>query len=446
MTQDKASTAQDQTSWSSWWMVAVLFLVYVFSWLDRLIISMMVAPIKTSLMLSDFEMSIILGPAFALSYALFGVPLGWAADRFPRRIVIAAGVLIWTLATIACGFANSFAELAFFRVLVGIGEAALLPAAYSLIADGFPPARLTLATSIFQTAGKVGSATAFGLGGLAIALAQNLSHIHWPIHGDAYPWQIVMIMVGLPGFLFLLLMFSFREPERRKAQGQSLAQPQEGKAALKAFVTANPLLLTILVVAFACLAIVGFSLTSWVPAYIDRRFHWAPQSYGPALSLMNIFAATTLVLNGWIVDRLFKRGMVDVHLRYFSWLILLLSPVIVSMFFIHNAYIFLACYALIQIITVPYIVFVSALVALLAPPAIRGQLLGVFMLISNLAGSAGGPALVGALTDFFFKDESKLGESLAIVVISCATLSWLLMRWGLRYLAPAIRARQQGQA
>jgi len=126
-------------------MVAVLFGLYVFSWLDRLIISMLVEPIKGDLALSDFQMSLLLGPAFALSYAFFGLPLGWAVDRWSRRWIIFGGVTTWGLATAACGLAQSFETLLIARILVGVGEACMIPAAYSLLADEFPRERLTVA-------------------------------------------------------------------------------------------------------------------------------------------------------------------------------------------------------------------------------------------------------------------------------------------------------------
>ena len=130
MAQDAPGEAAGRPSLATaWWMVGALFLIYVFAWLDRLTVSMLVPPIKQQMALTDFQMSLILGPAFALSYAVFAIPLGWAADRFPRRIVIFCGVGIWAMATLACGFAATFGELMAARVIVGIGEAALLPAA-----------------------------------------------------------------------------------------------------------------------------------------------------------------------------------------------------------------------------------------------------------------------------------------------------------------------------
>ena len=161
-------SSEQQSLAPAWRMVAALFAIYVFSWLDRLAVSMMVSPIKADMGLSDTQMSLILGPSFAIAYAVFGVPLGWAADRFSRRLVIFCGVLVWALATIACGFATTFAESLAGRSVVGIGEAALLPAAYSLIGDAFPSNKVTVATSVFQSAGKTGSAVSFGLVGLAL--------------------------------------------------------------------------------------------------------------------------------------------------------------------------------------------------------------------------------------------------------------------------------------
>jgi MFS family permease len=399
---------------------------------------MMVAPIKESLHLSDFQMSLVLGPAFAISYAVFGMPLGWAADHYPRRWVIFGGVLVWALATTACGFATSFQMLMFCRIFVGIGEAALLPAAYSLIADAFPRDRVTMATSVFQTAGKIGSATAFGLGGLVIAFAHSLGGLTWPGGGHHSYWQLTFMLVGAPGFLLMFLVFSFRDPGRRDSG--VVAASTRGE--LFAFVKQHAKLLGMATIAFTCLAVVGYSMTAWVPTYMDRHFGWEPARYGPALSLMNLFGAAMLVVVGRAVDRLFARGMRDAHLRFYSWLILILSPAILYAFFSPSPYVFLSLYALIQIITVPFIVYASALVALLAPSRLRGQLLGIFMFIFNIVGFGAGPAIVGAITDFLFKDESKIGMSLAIVVISGAAIAFVVMRAALGALDRAVAAAQ----
>ncbi len=431
----------------SWWMVAVLFSLYVFSWLDRLILSMLVGPIKADLVLSDFQISLLLGPAFAVFYALFGLPLGWAVDRYARRWVVFFGVVLWAAATVASGFARSFEALLLARVCVGIGEAALIPAAYSLLADEFPRERLTVATSVFQMAGKVGSATAFGLGGIAIAYATTLDGTDWPFLGQAAAWHLVLIMVGLPGFLMALLIFTFREPPRRDAPGvAAMASKREGgRGALVGFVRENWKLVGLMMIGFSFMAICGYTLTSWVPTYLGRIFHWTPLQYGPALSVMNIIAAGSLVVNGRVVDHLFGKGMKDAHLRFYSWLILALAPAGFFMFTTDNAWLFLACYCVVQFTTVPFMIYVSSVIALLAPNAVRGQLIAVFLFVFTILGMGAGPAIVGALTDFVFKDEVRIGSSLMIVTVTCFIGGYAAMRLSLRHLAPAV-LRAEGAA
>ncbi|WP_068094351.1 MFS transporter [Novosphingobium rosa] len=422
----------------NWWMVAVLFLLYVQSWVDRLVLAMLVAPIKRDLLLSDVQVSMVTSTSFAIFYAVFGLPLGWAADRYPRRWVIFGGVVVWALSTMACGYAHSYEHLLVARIFVGAGEAALLPAAYALIADSFPPHLLTRATSTFQMAGKVGSATAFGLGGVAIAWATANKGLSLPFHGPAQPWQIVMVLVGLPGLVLGLLLFTFPDPRRPRARSGDQAGD---RAVTFTFARDNWQLLTLMLLGTSALAICGYSMTNWVPAYIERGFGWKPIQYGPALSVMNIVSAISLVANGWIVDRLFARGMKDAHLRFYGWLILALFPVIAYMFFASNVWVFLACYCVAQFVTVPFMVYVSSVMAMIAPPQVRARLLAFFLFVFTLLGLGAGPAMVAALTQYVFHSEKALGSSLAVVVIGGALVALAAFRLALRYLAPAIAAR-----
>lgn len=438
--QNQADSQAQPGLGSAWWMVAVLFGLYVLSWVDRLIVSMLVTPIKAHLLLSDVQISMITSTSFAIFYAIFGLPLGWASDRFSRRWIIFGGVVIWGVATTACGFAQSYEALLIGRIFVGIGEAALLPAAYSLIADAFPSHLLTRATSTFQTAGKVGSATAFALGGVAIAFATAHSGIHIPFHGPAQPWQLVMMMVGVPGILLALLLFTFPDPGRRRTPGTAANGEQKGL--IKAFVTQNWKLLALMLVGTSALAMCGYSMTNWVPAYIERHFGWKPVQYGFALSLMNIVSAVSLVVNGWIVDKLFARGMKDAHLRFYGWLILGFLPVIAYMFFATNPYVFLACYCVAQFITVPFMVYVSSVMGLIAPATIRSRMLASFLFVFTILGQGAGPAIVAALTQYVFRDEGALGQSLAVVVTVSSILALISFRMALRYLAPAIASRK----
>lgn len=184
-----------------------------------------------------------------------------------------------------------------------------------------------------------------------------------------------------------------------------MAGESAGKGEVRAFLASNAALCGLTAFAFTCLAMIGYSLTSWVPSYMDRHFGWPPERYGAALSMMNILGALALIVCGRTVDWLFTRGMRDAHLRFYTWTIATLSPAIIYAFLAANPYVFLACYALIQIITVPFIVYGSAIIALLAPSQLRGQLLGLLMFVFNIV-AGGGPALVGFMTDHVFGNEA----------------------------------------
>ncbi|MGE0741171.1 MAG: MFS transporter [Hyphomonadaceae bacterium] len=420
---------------AAWWMVAVLFVLNILSMLDRLILTMLVGPIKADLLISDFQMSLILGPAFAVFYALFGVPIGWAVDRYSRRLIIFCGVTLWALSTVASGFARSYETLLFFRICVGIGEAALAPAAVSLIADAFPKDRVTTALSVFQSAAKIGAAFAMAAGGLAIAFAGVVMAEHGSLFEFSQPWHLVMAMVGAPGIVIALLVFTFREPARTAVKKASALSTGD----LLAFLRQRWQLWVGMFVAFNCISILGFALSGWMPTYFDRQFGWTPVQYGPGLSLTNIASAVSLVINGWIIDRLYRRGMRDIHLRFYTWLIIAISPAFLLIFYIQDPALVLICYALIQFVTVPFFVFVSAVIVMVAPGQARGQLAALYFASFTVLGQGVGPTLVGAITDYGFGDEAMLGRSLAIVTLTGIAIAFAALQFSLRHVGAAIK-------
>lgn len=432
VTQD-AQTPSARAGFGAWWMVAVLFMLNILAMLDRLILTMLVGPIKADLLISDFQMSLILGPAFAVFYALFGVPIGWAVDRYSRRLVIFFGVTVWALATVASGFARSYESLLFFRICVGIGEAALAPAAVSLIADAFPKERVTTALSVFQSAAKIGAAFAMAAGGVAIAFAGALLARNGDLFEFSEPWHLVMAMVGAPGIVVALLVFTFREPPRHAQKSKAVGTPE-----LFAFLRQRWQLWLGMFVAFNSISILGFALSAWMPTYFDRQFNWTPVQYGPGLSLTNIASAISLVINGWVIDALYKRGMRDIHLRFYVWLIIAISPAFLLVFYTSNPAVVLICYALIQFVTVPFFVYVSAVIVMVAPARARGQLAALYFAAFTVLGQGVGPPLVGAITDYVFADEGMLGRSLAIVTLSGIAIAFVALQFSVRHLRAAI--------
>ena len=407
---DSSNRSQNR---SGWWMLAVLWLLYTLSFLDRYILTMLVDPIRADLGLSDFQVSIILGPAFALSYAVATFPLGWAADRFPRRWVAFGGVFVWSLATTASGLAQSFGALLLARICVGVGEAALAPAAYAMLADHFLSERLTTASAIFQSAIKVGSAAAFGVGGGLLVLATNIGTIRSGGVLDLAPWHFVMIMIGAPGFLFGLLIFTFAEPNR----SVSVKTSSTSVAELWPFLLKHRALFIRFFIGFSVTSMCSVALTTWTPTYIGRRFDLSPASYGAMLSALSLFAAAALVVKGGIVDWLYKRGMIDAHIRFYCYLLAASIPVGFTLYFISNATLFFIMYGFLQLVMISYASYGLAGLAIIAPPELRGRITAIFLLLVNLSGSGVAAPLVGALTDFVFHDQAKIGMSITVVLV-----------------------------
>ena len=212
-----------------WWALGVFTLALIVSYTDRQVLNLLVDPVRTDLKISDTQISLLQGAAFALFYATAGVPLGRLADVLPRRAVIISGVLAWSASTFACGLAASYGQLFLARLCVGVGEAALLPAALSILADYFPPSRRGTAIGVIIIGAAVGSAVANIIGGLMFA-AVRAGDFNWvPGIAGVSAWRAVFYLISAPGALIALLILTVREPARRAPTG--LAQQASLKEA-----------------------------------------------------------------------------------------------------------------------------------------------------------------------------------------------------------------------
>ncbi|MHC8350073.1 MFS transporter [Pseudomonas sp. RT4P38] len=200
-----------------WYAVAVCMLAYIFSFIDRQILALMIEPIKHDMQLSDTQFSLLHGLAFFLFYAL---PIALLADKFSRpkiiAIAIAIGIAFWSLATALCGVSKNFLQMFMARIGVGIGEAALSPATYSMLSDMFPREKLGRAVAIYSIGSFIGGGVAFLIGGYVIDLLKNLDSVAVPLLGEMRPWQVTFFLVGLPGVLVVLLIaLTVRDPARK---------------------------------------------------------------------------------------------------------------------------------------------------------------------------------------------------------------------------------------
>lgn len=300
----------------AWLTLWILVGLCILSLLDRQIIALMIQPIRADMGISDFEISLLQGLAFGLFYACCGLPIGYLVDRHPRRLLIFAGVFIWSLATAASGLAHTFGLLLVARMAVGGAEAVLGPAAYSLIADLFPRERLAFVLSIFSMGGTLGASLAFLLGGVLISQLEGVS-LSLPYVGALATWQLTFLTLGLPGLLIAFVIFAVREPVRRGLGGQ----PRHGDwQAFVAFLRLRGRLFSCLFIGCGLISMMGYGYLAWLPSYLIRSHDLTVLQVGTLMGvLIGASGVVGGLLSGWLVDRLFARGIKDAHLLYWVW-------------------------------------------------------------------------------------------------------------------------------
>ncbi|TWH94559.1 putative MFS family arabinose efflux permease [Sphingobium wenxiniae] len=420
----------------AWLSVAILLLIAIFSYLDRLIVSLLVEPIRLSLHATDFQMGLLQGIAFGLFYALFGIPIGWLVDRYSRRGIIYVGMTLWSFAAAMCGMAQTYGHLLIARFGVGVGEASLSPAAYSIISDLFPPRRLALALGVFATGAALGGALAYIVGGAVIQYFENIGTIAFPVVGQLEPWQMVFVVTGLPGIFVAMLVFFVPEPVRR----QSPVLAPGADAGVIPFLLANRRYFICHFLAFGLIAVVAYGTAAWMPAMLMRRYGMGPAEVGILLGLVNIGAGIPgFILPGWIVDRWFAAGTRDAHLRYFVFATLLAAALAVVAFQIADSlWLLVPALAGIHFLH-PFTGPSVAHLQLATPNRFRGRVSALFVLIFNLMGMCLGPPSVAFLTDFVFHDPMRVNTSIMMVSVVALCLSSVLLMIG---LAPARRIVQ----
>jgi len=424
-----AGKAESATAWIT---VFVLLLVAVFAYMDRQIIALLVGPIKRTYGASDFEVGLLQGVAFGMFFALFGLPIGSLVDRYPRRLIIYLGMTIWSVATAACGLAGTFTHLLVARFAVGIGEASLSPAAYSMIADRFPPGRLAFAIGVFAAGSSIGGALAFMAGGALIGHLERAGTVVLPVVGGLAPWQLVFLITGLPGLLVALLLFTIPEPERRHRTKQTA-----GWGGMIAYICAHPRYFACHFFGFGLVAILAYGAAAWVPTMVMRTYHVDIAHTG---LLMGAIAMATgvpgFLFSGWISDRLFQSGRRDAPFLYFAVacsISVLLA--LVAFTLSTTLWLTLACYAALHFLQ-PFTGPAVAHLQLATPDEYHGRMSALFVLIFNLMGLCLGPPSVAFVTDFLFHDPAYLRSSLAVMYVSISGLAAVVFLIG---LAPARR-------
>ncbi len=424
----------------AWYMVALLLLIYTFSFIDRQILGLLGSSIKADFQISDTEFGLLTGFAFAVFYTVFGLFCARIADTRSRRGLIAVGLFVWSLMTAASSLARSFGQLFLLRIGVGVGEATLAPAANSLLADSFPKERLATALSVYSMGIPVGSALAFIVGGQVIALAGSMPDISVPGFGLLTGWQKVFLMVGLPGILLTLLVFTIKEPERKGLSGDAKAIPVKEvwghvKQRFRAYSS------ICLGVSFN--AALGFGSVTFLALFFDRFHGVGPAEVGTTFGTISIFTGTGgLLLGGFIADKLYKMGRKDAHV-----IALLVAPLgygipsLVLPFMENTTAVWVLLGFANFFINLPSGVAYASL-QLITPNQMRGQIIAMYVLCTSIIGYGAGPFLLGFFTDSLFGDEMMLNYSMALLAATATPLSIGFYLWGRKAYAKALEEEE----
>jgi MFS family permease len=426
------SKASVPSSGYAWYVVGVLMLAYVLSFIDRQILSLLVGPMKADLGISDTGMSYLMGLSFALFYTFFGIILGRLADTRSRRTLIAAGMILWSLMTAGCGFARRYWELALMRTGVGVGEAALSPAAYSIITDYFPRERLGTAISVYSMGIYVGSGLALLLGGYIVAFASHATSLGWPLLEGMRPWQAAFVAVGAPGLIFAALLYTVREPLRRSHTGAEHRNAPAGVVAQ--YLGSNWRTLTCHHLGFALMALVGYGTAAWIPEFFIRTHGWTVSEVGLRYGVVVMVAGSLgIVAGGWLADRMSRSGFADAKMRAGLFAAVACVPLTVLYTLMPNGWAALAILLPLSFVQAMPFGVAPAAIQEMMPSSMRGQASAVYLFVINLIGLGIGPTAVALLTDYVFRDVLAVRYSLLVVGVTASLLASGLLWAGLRH-------------
>lgn len=413
-------------SWHAWYVVGLLLAAYTLSYVDRQILTLMVDPISRDLGLTDTQFSLLHGLAFAILYTFLGMPFGWLADRRDRRLIAAAGVAGWSVMTLLCGMSRNYWQLFLARIGVGVGEATLSPAAYSMIADLFPREQLARASSIYAMGIAAGAGLALIFGGYVIQLANTMSHVALPVLGTMRPWQIVFVLLGLVGLPLTLLILRLQEPARRGASNEPVTVRQ-----VTAFIASRRRMFSCFLLGFACISALGNGILGWVPSHFIRVHQWSAAEVGLRYGLcVLLFGGAGMVMGARLTEILQSRGIVDAPLRVAAGAIALCAPIGIAAPLASNAYVALALFALLQFFYMMPWGIGGAIIQLVSPNRMRGLLSAFYLFCVNIVGLTLGPTLIAALTDHLYGGGAGVAFSLATAATVLAPLATGLLVLG----------------
>jgi MFS family permease len=421
-----------RTEGYAWSVVAILCVGAVVSMLERQVINLLVEPLKADLRISDTQISILQGFAFAIFYSLMALPIGRIIDARSRVTVIMVGVIVFSLATFSCGLATGFLSLVLARMLVGVGEATLMPAGMSLLGDYFPSDKLGRAVGLFIGSTYAGSGIALIVLGAVLGVLKGQPDVVLPVLGPLRDWQLAFMLASLTGFLFIALLFLVREPPRSSASGIPVADPVPMAETFR-FMGAHLGRIVPIYVGIPLLAAANFAMNAWIPTFFIRTYGWEASAIGPVFGLMVIICGTGgTVAGGALSDRLTKQGVSSPGLLVPVVSALAAAPFVLGFALAGDSATSLWLLAPAMFLgAMPFGAGTAGIVEF-APNRMRGQMVAIYMLIATLVGTGGGPWMIAMWTDHVIGDPGAIRWSIAIVATTLFVAGALIIASGLR--------------
>jgi MFS family permease len=420
------------------WVITIFTLASTCSIIDRQILNVMVGPIKRDLGgISDTQVSLIMGFAFALFYTLMTYPAGRITDRYNRKNLMTAGIAGWSFMTMLCGAANQYWQLFLARMGVGVGEATLGPASNSALADYFPPERLPIAIGIVASAPFIGQGLANIAGGPLIDYLEATPNYVVPVLGEIYSWQMVLMIVGAPGLLIALAVWFLIEPERKNKQREDSNSVPLSE--VWDFILTRKHFFFFVFLGYLCLATQGWSLFSWLVEYFVRNHGWCRTeiglSYGSIALTLGIAGS---VAGGLFASRMIRRGTLDATLRVVLYSTIALFPLAAFLTIVPNPYLALAMLVPVTFCMAMPPGLIIATLQTVSPNELRGQMVAFYLIAVNFLSYSFAPSLPAVISDFVFETEQGLGQAISLLAVINYSIAIVCIGLSLRYFRDAI--------